>query len=95
MHDGDGGVRVFTLQRQEIRQRAPDREAPTDDHHVFALDLDAVTHEELDDAGRGAGDGPEVAHHQAAQVDRMEAVDVLLGVDGQQGLELVELLGQR
>ena len=29
-------------------------------------------------------------HHQPAEVDRVQAVDVLVGVDGQQGALLVE-----
>ena len=50
---------------------------------MLTLDLHAVAHEQLDDARRRARDGTQVAHHQPAQVHGVQAVDVLLGVDGQ------------
>ena len=36
------------------------------------------------------GSGPGRAHHEAAEVDRVQAVDVLVGVDGEQRRLLVE-----
>ena len=41
------------------------------------------------------GSGPGRAEHQATEVDGMEPVDVLVGVDGEEGTLLVEAVGQR
>ena len=60
-----------------------------------ALDGDVVGVQELDDARRRAGQRAGRAHDQAAEVHRVQPVDVLGRVDGQQGLLLVEAGGQR
>ena len=44
-------------------------------------------------AGR-AGHGSGSAEHQATEVQRVEAVDILVRVDGEKGLLLVETVGQ-
>ena len=41
------------------------------------------------------GSGPVGPHDQAAEVDRVQAVDVLVRIDGQQDPLLVEAGGQR
>ena len=55
-----------------------------------ALDRDVVGGQELDDAGRRAGQRAVGSHDQPAQVHRVEAVDVLVRVDGQEHPLLVE-----
>src|SRR6478752_4333832 len=50
---GDG--RVLGLARQQQRQRPADGDTPSHDDHVGAVDLDAVTAEQGDDALRRAG----------------------------------------
>ena len=52
--------------------------------------VDVVAAQQLDDADRRARQRPGLAEHQPAEVDRVQAVDVLVGVDARQQRELVE-----
>ncbi len=92
---GDSGVAARALQRQQQRQGSADGDATTDHHDVPSLHGHVVGVEELDDARRCARQRPRRAHHQTPQVQRVQAVDVLGVVHGQQRGLLVEALGQR
>ena len=76
--DRDRGV---LLHEQERGRHADDRRA-TDDHGVATGDLDARPAQDLD---RGVGRGrqePVVAEAQQPGVERVDAVDVLVRIDG-------------
>ena len=93
--DGHRGVAARPLQREEQRERAADRQPAPDDDNVATLHRHAVVAEQLDDPGGGAGKRPLDAHDEPTEVHRVEAVDVLVRVDGEQRGELVEVTRQR
>ena len=95
MADGDGGVSPRCLLEQYIGDRLAHDVAPADNDHLGALNLGAGTDKQLLDASRGAGHIVRLAYHQLAHVHRVEAVNILLGVDGVEDFLLVEVLGQR
>ncbi len=95
MHHAHGGVEPGALQREQVGQWAADGDPAPDDHDMTALDRDVVGVQQLDDAGGRAGQRARCPEHQAAEVHGMQTVDVLVGVDGQQGAFLVEARGQR
>ena len=89
VHHGDRGVGVGPLEGEQVGERTADGEAATDDDDVLPLDGDVVVDEQRLDAGGGARQRPVDALHEVAEVDRVEAVDVLGRVDRQQrGLEV-------
>ena len=106
MDDGDGGVAVH----EEHRDGKSDEVGPADDDGVLALELYAAPVQQLDaplrSAGDVEGDGGEIGPvdlgaadvggggAQAGGVERMETVDVLLGVDAGEDGVLVDVLGQ-
>ena len=83
------------LQREQVGQRPADRHAAADDHDVAALDRDVVGVQQLDDARRRARQRARRAEHEAAEVHRVQPVDVLGRVDGQQGRSSSRPVGQR
>ena len=62
---------------------------------VAPFDRDVVGVQELDDPRRRTRQRAGGPQHQAAEVHGVQTVDVLGGVDGQQGLLLVEAGRQR
>lgn len=74
MADGDCGVPV----KKEFCHRESDYLAAADDDGSFALDLDSGFIEHTDDAFRGARDGARLFLPQCGNVERVEAVHVLV-----------------
>ena len=62
---------------------------------VATGDRNAVVHEQALDAGGRARARPGFAHHEPAEVDRVQAVDVLVGIDAQARARVVEPLRDR
>ena len=93
MHDGHGGVAPL----QEHRGGDADHVASADDDCFFAGDLDPAAFQELDASARCARDeqGLASALREAAGVERVESVDVLLVVDGAEDAFLVDVAGHR
>ncbi len=93
VHDRDSGVGRGALLGQQERQRATERRAAAEDHDVATGDRDAVVGEQLLDARRCARPRAGQADGEAAHVDRVHAVDVLVRVDGEQRGVVVEVAG--
>ena len=85
---GHGGVLAAAGEQQA--ERPADGDAATDHDHLGARDLHAVTAEQLDDAARRAGQRTGLAEHEPAQVDRVQAVGVLVRVASATAARLVE-----
>jgi hypothetical protein len=75
--DGDGRVGV----QEEFGHGVADDVAAADHARARPADGDALTHEQLHDAGRGARDERRPAQREAADVSGVEAVHVLRRVD--------------
>ena len=75
--DGDRAVAV----QQQHGHRLADDVRTADHHALLALGVDAVFVDQLHHARGRAGDEVKVAHHDFADIDRMERVHVLFGVD--------------
>jgi hypothetical protein len=95
VHDGHRCVRPGVLERQQVGERTTDREPPADDDDVLAGDGDVVGVQHVHDAAGGARDRCVLAHDQQAQVDGVQAVRVLGGVDPQQRPSVVEVARER
>ena len=67
--------------QQQHRHRLPDNLAAADHHRVRTRHRDAAPDEQLDDAGRRARHEARAPLHEPADVGRMEAVHVLVGID--------------
>ena len=78
MTDDNRGV---AMQQQHGHRLAHDLAAP-DDHGSRSGDGNAAAPEHLDHSGRRAGSKQRAALHEAADIDRMKAVDVLGRVEG-------------
>jgi len=92
MAEGDGAVGG----EQERRHRLADDVAAADDHRPAARELDFRAPEQLHHPGRGGGDETaRLAAPEAPDVDRVEAVHVLLRSDALQHPAGVEVGGQR
>ena len=76
---GHGGVLAAPGQQQA--ERAADGDAAADDGDVRARDRHVVPAQQLDDALGRARQRPWLAEHQLAEVDRLQAVGVLVRVD--------------
>ena len=85
---GHRGVGALALLDEHGRQRLADDVAPAADDDVLAVRAVAAADEELDDAVGRAGQRAGLAPQHLADVDRMEAVDVLI-----RGNEVDDLLG--
>ena len=72
-----------------------DDQTAADDDGVFSFDRDAVEAQQLDDARRRAGARPVLVGQQVAEVEGVDAVDVLGGRHGADDLVRVESGGQR
>ncbi len=77
MADGDGGVRVH----EEKRHGLADDVAAAEDGCVCAFDWNFAAAEDFHHAERSAGDEIGASGDEAADVEGMEAVDVLGGID--------------
>ncbi len=93
----DRGVDVLAGQQQP--HRAADGDAAAHHQHALAVEADAVPGEQLHAALGGARQrglhGAADVGHEPAQVHRVQAVGVLVGVHGLQDDVLVDVLGQR
>ena len=87
--------RVLATTRQQQSDRATDCDASSDYHHVRACNRDLVAAQEMQDSARGARQRGFLAQHQSTEVDRVQAVGVLVGVDALEGCVLVKVLGKR
>ena len=83
------------LQGEQQRQRAAERGAPPDDDDVLARDVDAVVRRTSPGCPRACRHRPLLLQHELAQADGVQAVAVLVGVDGAQGGVEVELRRDR
>lgn len=90
-----GDRRVLAATGQQQADRPADGDAAPDHSDVGSVERDVVSTEEMDHAARGAGQRGLLAEHQAAEVDRMEAVGVLLRGDALERGILVEVFGER
>ncbi len=91
--EGHGGV--LRPPGEQQAQRTADGDAPADHHDLGAVDRHVVLPQEPDDAARRAGQRGVDHVDQPAQVDRVEAVGVLGGVDALQQGHRVEVARQR
>ena len=89
---GDGAVLDAPGEQQS--QRTSHRGTSSDDAHVLARKLDAVTGEQFDDASRGAGQRAGLVEHETPQRVGGQAVGVLVGVDEPQSPVGVDVFGQ-
>jgi len=93
--DGDGAVGAGFFLEGEQRDGFTDDEGAAEDDHVFALQVGAGAGEEFHDAGGGAGDKAGVVFlGDLADVDRVEAIDVLVRGEAAEGRGFVEVFGQ-
>jgi hypothetical protein len=89
VRDGDGAV----LRQQQLRHRLAHDVGAADDHGVDAIQLAQHRLGQHDAADRRAGNERLLAGGEAAHVDHMEAVHVLVRADGVQTLALSMCLG--
>ena len=89
--DGDGAVFLD----KELRHRFANDVGTADDDSIKAFEAWHDRLGEDDGTGGGAGDEAAFADRQASDVHGMEAVDILVGVDGLDDLEAVDVLGER
>jgi hypothetical protein len=83
--DGDCRVAPGSLEGEEQRQWPADGESPADHHRMASLDGNVVGVQQFEDARRRARQrSPGHAVDQAPEVDRVQAVDVLVRIDGEQ-----------
>src|SRR3954454_15441243 len=93
--DGYRRVGGGALLGHQHRQGAAQGGAAAEDDQFVAGYRDVVMGQQRLDAGRGAGERAGHAERQPAPVERVHAVDVLVGVDGLQGGVVVEVAGDR
>ena len=86
---------VLALAGQQQPKRPADRGAAADDADLGPAQRYAVAAQQLDDAAWRAGQRRRLAQHQLAQVDRVQAVGVLAGVDQPEGPVVVQATGER
>src|SRR5579885_726549 len=91
MADGDGGVGVH----EEKSHGFPDDVAAAEDDGVSAFDCDPVAPKDFHAAGWRASDEARPSADQAPQIDGMESVHVLCGIDRFEYPLGVHLRGQR
>src|SRR6266404_1861085 len=91
MANGDGGVGVH----QQKRHGLADDVAPAQDYGVGAFDLDFITAQNFHTAGGSAGDQAGTSADEAAEIDGVEAVHVLGGIDGFEDALGIDLRGKR
>ena len=90
MRNGYGGVLV----QQELRDGQAHDVAAADHHGALAGERDAGLLEHLDDPLRGAGQHAGLLLPEGGDVQRMEAVHVLLAADGLDDLRFADVPGQ-
>ena len=96
MTDGHRGVRSGLALHGKQRGRLAHDEAAAEHHDMFAGERHLGAGKEFHDAGRGAGDETGVVLlREFAQVQRVEAVHILLGGDAAKDGAFVQPFGQR
>src|SRR5882724_2694718 len=91
MANGHGGVGVH----EEKRHGLADDIAAAEDHRVGAFDLDFITAQNFHTAGGSAGDQAGTSADEATEIDGVEAVHVLGGIDGFEDALGIDLRGKR
>ena len=86
--------RVFTSPCQQQAQRAADRNSPTDDAHLRAVEVHVVPAKQFDDAARSAGKRSRGTQYESPQVHRMQPVGVFARVHPFEHSLLIDSLGQ-
>ena len=89
--DGHGAA----FAEQELRHRLADDVRAADDHGVQAGEVAELGLQQLQAAERRARDEAGEADGEPAGVDRVEAVDVLVGIDGEDDRVGVDMRRQR
>lgn len=93
--EGDGRIASAPFLAEEGSEGASDDLAAADDHHVGPVDGDLVVEKEGVDRLGGAGEGsPLFTAQEAAQVERVEAVDIFFRVDLVDDAEGVDRSGE-
>ena len=95
VHDRDRGVGGRALLRQEQRQRPAEREAAPEDHDLPARDRDLVVREQCLDARGRARHRSGHAEREPPEVDRVQPVDVFVGIHLEQRGLVVDLRRRR
>jgi hypothetical protein len=91
VHHGHGGVGGRALLREQHGEGPPERGAAAEDHHLASGDWYLVVRQQRLDARRRAGQRAGQADGQAAHVERVHAVDVLVRVDALQRRVVVQV----
>ncbi len=94
MNHGYRRVGERLLKGHEQGQRTAQSRTTADDHYLLAFHFNLVVLEHLANACRGTGYRSRLLQHQAAEVDRMQAVGIFVGIHQQQGFVEVETAGQ-
>ena len=90
---GDGGVLAAAGKHQA--NRATHGHAAADDHGFGAVKFNAEAAQQVQAAVRGAGQGCILVEHELAQVDGVQAVGILFGVDALEDGVFIQVLRQR
>ncbi|OPZ94448.1 MAG: hypothetical protein BWY71_02395 [Planctomycetes bacterium ADurb.Bin412] len=92
--DSDGGVGAGGFLQQDISDGFADDIAAADDHHFRAFCFDAGADQHLLNTVGCAGQIGRLADDHPADIDRVEAIDILIGVNGIQDAGFVDVFGQ-
>ena len=93
--DGDGCITALALGHQQKGHRLANNETAADDNHFSSRGLYSGGDQKPLTPEWSAGDeGCGILHGELCHVYRMEAVDILSGIDGQGDLVLVDVLGR-
>ncbi len=90
--DGDGGIDA--ARRHHQRQGPAHQERAPHDHGPASRHLDAVMLEDAHHPAGGARAEPGTVEDELSEVERMEAVDILAGIDAFDGGLPVEVVGK-
>ena len=91
MHDRDDRISALLFLHQEIGDRFPDYIAPAHDYDMFSGGIVAAPEKEFLDPERGARFETGLPGDEAADIDRMEPIDILPEVDGIEDDRLVDV----
>ena len=86
---GHCGIGSGRLVPQQDGYGPPNERAAADYDHVLAFYLDPAAAEDLQDPVRRTGPEALLLPHEAAQIDRVQAIDILVWVNGVEDLLLV------
>ena len=90
---GDGGVLAAAGKHQA--DGAANGHTAADDHGLGAVELNAEASQKVQAAVRGARQGRLLVEHELAQIDRVQAIGILGGVDSLEDGVFIQVLGQR